>query len=108
MSPSGESVSIEVDGAEVAHVSLDDQRRFRYTLTDSQRLTPGTHSASVRAWDASGGAGLSSAPTGFEVKAPTALEAGCGCGTSQGAGLGAVALLLGLGAARLRRREQAP
>jgi MYXO-CTERM domain-containing protein len=105
MSPSGASVSIEVDGAEVARVSLDDQRRFRYMLTAEQRLAPGAHGAVVRAWDESGGAGLSSAPTGFEVKAPTELEAGCGCGSSQGAGLGAVALLLGLGAARLRRRE---
>ncbi|WP_224240062.1 adventurous gliding motility protein AgmC [Hyalangium gracile] len=105
MSPSGASVSIEVDGAEVARVPLDDQRRFRYTLTDAQKLAPGAHGAIVRAWDQNGFAGASSGETRFEVKSPQVLEAGCGCGASPGAGMGALALLVGLGAARLRRRE---
>jgi MYXO-CTERM domain-containing protein len=104
-SRTGTSVGIEVDGAEVARVPLDKQRRFRYTLTAEQRLAPGAHSATARAWDEAGKAGLSSPATQFEVKAPAALEVGCGCGASPGAGLGLAALLMGLMAARLRRRE---
>lgn len=102
-SRTGTLVSIEVDGTEVARVPLDGQRRFRYTLTDAQKLAPGTHSTLARAWDEAGKPGLSSPVTHFEVREPEALEVGCGCGTSPGAGLGA--LLLGLCAARLRRRK---
>ncbi|WP_224367971.1 adventurous gliding motility protein AgmC [Hyalangium versicolor] len=105
MSPSGASVSIEVDGAEVAHVKLDDQRRFRYTLTAEQKLAPGAHTAVIRSWDKSGAEGPSSSTTHFEVGTSESPEAGCGCGASPGAGLGALVLLLGLGAARLRRSE---
>jgi MYXO-CTERM domain-containing protein len=101
----GASVSIEVDGAEVARLPLDEQRRFSYTLIAEQRLVPGAHHAVARAWDEQESEGLSSATTSFEVKSPMALDVGCGCGASPGAGLGAMALLLGLGAARLRRRE---
>jgi hypothetical protein len=100
---SGVSVSIEVDGAELARVALDDQRRFHYTA--EQKLAPGAHSALVRAWELAGDAGLSSRVTNFEVKPSTALDVGCGCGASPDAGLGAVVLLLGWGAARLRRRQ---
>jgi MYXO-CTERM domain-containing protein len=104
-SPRGDSVSIEVDGAEVARVPLDEQRRFRYELTAEQALARGAHSATVRAFDAAGSAGLSSPATRFEVKPPEELDVGCGCGTSSGAGLGAVVVLLGLGASRLHRRQ---
>jgi hypothetical protein len=101
---SGAMVSIEVDGAEVGRVPLDDQRRFSYTLTAEQKLASGMHNALVRARDAEGEEGLSSAVTNFEVKPAAVLDVGCGCGASPGAGVGALALLLGLGAARLRRR----
>lgn len=104
-SRTGASIGIEVDGSEVARVPLDEQRRFRYTLTAEQKLAPGAHSVIARARDEAGKAGLSSPVTSFEVKAPDALEVGCGCGASPGAGLGIIALLLGLGAARLRRRD---
>jgi hypothetical protein len=106
-SRTGVSIGIEVDGAEVARVPLDEERRFRYELTAAQQLTPGAHSAVVRAWDEAGKAGLASSVTRFEVRVPEALEVGCGCGTSPSAGLGAVALLLVLGSASLRR-EKAP
>ncbi len=104
-SRTGDSIGIEVDGSEVARVPLDDQRRFRYTLTAEQKLAPGTHSVIARAWNEAGKVGLSSPVTTFEVRAPDALEVGCGCGASPGAGIGIAALLLGLGAARLRRRD---
>ncbi len=42
-SQSGVSVSIEVDGAEVARVPLDAQQRFSYTLTAEQKLASGPH-----------------------------------------------------------------
>jgi MYXO-CTERM domain-containing protein len=102
---SGASVSILVDGTELARVNLDEEGRFRYTPAAEQKLASGAHSALVQAWETDGGVGLSSSTTHFEVKPAEALDVGCGCGTSPGAGLGITALLLGLGAARLRRKE---
>ncbi|WP_414653982.1 adventurous gliding motility protein AgmC [Hyalangium sp.] len=103
-SPSGVSVSLEVDGTELALVPLDGTGRFRYALTAEQALAPGAHKAVVHVRDEAGRAGTSSQLTSFEVLPSSRLDVGCGCGSTPGAGLGAVALLLGAWAAR-RRRE---
>ncbi|HLL03100.1 MAG TPA: MYXO-CTERM sorting domain-containing protein [Myxococcaceae bacterium] len=104
-SPSGVSVSIDVNDVEVARVPKDDQGRFRYELTREQALSPGPHRVTVHARDKDGNPGPASATTQFEVLPPTDLAVGCGCGASPGAGAGAVLLLGAWAAARRRRKD---
>ncbi|WP_044190971.1 adventurous gliding motility protein AgmC [Hyalangium minutum] len=104
-SPLGVSVRLQVDGAEVAQVPLDQAGRFYYTLTPGQALAPGEHTVTAQALETGGSTGFSSAPTTFTVVMPGALEVGCGCESASGAGLGAVALMLGAWALRSRRQK---
>jgi uncharacterized protein (TIGR03382 family) len=99
--PGAETVGLEVDGSEVAQVTVDAQGRFRYTLSAEQALGTGAHRVTARTYEATGAVRTSSPPTSFEVA--TQGDVGCGCGASPGAGLGAVALLLGTWASRRRR-----
>ncbi|HYH98976.1 MYXO-CTERM sorting domain-containing protein, partial [Hyalangium sp.] len=105
-SASGVSISLQVDGVEVARVPLDGAGRFYYTLTAAQALAPGEHSVTAQAWDAQGNPGLSSRTTTFEVLEPAELDVACGCGASPGVGLGAVALLLAAGFVRRRHHDR--
>lgn len=104
-SPTGVSMRLLVDGAEVGVVPLDLSGRFYYALTASQALAPGEHTVTAQALESGGSSGLSSVPTPFSVVAPKELEVGCGCQSASGAGLGAVALLLGTWALRSRRQK---
>ncbi|ADO75811.1 conserved uncharacterized protein [Stigmatella aurantiaca DW4/3-1] len=106
-SPPDVTVSIEVDAVEVARVAADADGRFRYVLTASQALSPGTHQVSARVVGTEEGEALFSQVTTFEVMAPLETEAGCGCGTASGGGLGALVLLLGARASRRRARGPA-
>jgi len=104
-SPTGVSIRIQLDEAEVALVPLDPEGRFYSALTEGQALGPGEHTVTAQAVDAQGNPGASSGPTRFVVVTPTALNVGCGCGSTSGVGLGAVALLLGAWTLRSRRQK---
>ncbi|ADO75812.1 adventurous gliding motility protein AgmC [Stigmatella aurantiaca] len=103
--PTGTSVSLQVDGVEVAQVEVDGEGRFHHALSAEQALAPGSHSATARLL-AAGDEDPLPAPTQFEVV--TRLGVGCGCGASTGVGWGVLALL-GVGwASRRRLRARRP
>ncbi len=102
----GASVSLEVDGLELATVTADATGAFRHPVPSEAALTPGAHTVTAQALvSASGLAGLRSPVTGFEVRGPAALDVGCGCGASPAGALGLWALLAGVAAAARRRRR---
>ncbi|NPC80281.1 hypothetical protein HPC49_18900, partial [Pyxidicoccus fallax] len=103
----GDSVSIEVDGKEVARVTADSTGAFRHPVPADQALATGAHKVTAYALvSATGAAGPRSPETGFEVRGPTNLDVGCGgCGASPAGVVGGWALLAGLAAAVRRRRR---
>lgn len=101
----GVSVSIEVDGAEVARVVADATGAFRHPVSTEQALSVGAHSVTAHAVvSATGVNGPRSEATDFEVRGPAALDVGCGCGASPASSVGLWALLVGMAAMRRRRR----
>ncbi|WP_164011693.1 adventurous gliding motility protein AgmC [Pyxidicoccus trucidator] len=101
----GVSVSIEVDGAEVARVVADATGAFRHPVSTEHALSVGEHSVTAHAVvSATGVNGPRSEATDFEVRGPAALDVGCGCGASPASSAGLWALLVGMVAMRRRRR----
>jgi len=102
----GASVSIEVDGTQVASVVADATGAFRHPVSPEQALSLGAHTVTAHARVSDTGvAGLRSVATGFEVRGPVALDVGCGCGASPAGAAGVGALLVGLVAVGRRRRR---
>ena len=102
----GASVSIEVDGTQVASVVADATGAFRHPVSPEQALSLGAHTVTAHARVSDTGvAGLRSVATDFEVRGPVALDVGCGCGASPAGAAGVGALLVGLVAVGRRRRR---
>ncbi|MCY1017601.1 adventurous gliding motility protein AgmC [Pyxidicoccus sp. MSG2] len=102
----GASVSLAVDGAEVAIAVADATGAFRHPVPADQALSLGAHSvtAQERGSVTGAAAGPVSPATGFVVRGPAALDVGCGCGAAP-AGVAGVWALVALAAAARRRRR---
>jgi MYXO-CTERM domain-containing protein len=102
----GASVSLAVDGAEVAIAVADATGAFRHPVPADQALSVGEHSvtAQERGTITGAAAGPVSPATRFQVRGPAALDVGCGCGAAP-AGVAGVWALVALAAAARRRRR---
>jgi MYXO-CTERM domain-containing protein len=102
----GASVSLAVDGAEVAIAVADATGAFRHPVPADQALSVGEHSVTAQARGSVTGAaaGPVSPATRFQVRGPAALDVGCGCGAAP-AGMAGVWALVALAAAARRRRR---